>query len=116
MQERNILKLAMVVALSGTLLLLFINDKMSLDESNIEIIKMAEEGTSVNLKGRVVNIKETPGLYIFNVEDDTGEIRVVAFKQNKNEELHRGDIVNVEGKVKNYKGVNEVEAELIVLY
>jgi len=115
-QERTILKLAMVVALSGTLLLLFINDKMSLDESNIEAIKSVEEETSVNLKGRVVSIKETPGLYIFNVEDDTGEIRVVAFKQNKNEELHRGDIINIEGKVKKYKGVNEIEAELIVLY
>ena len=50
-----------------------------------------------------------------NIKDSTAEITTIVFKEDKIN-ITRGSLVEVEGKVKEYNEILEINAELIRVY
>ncbi len=114
MEEKNLLKIALISSLFGVLLILFISEKTDLSMSNIANITNSSIDQKVKIKGYITSLAETPGLYILNVRDNTGEITTIIFKEEKIN-LSKNDLIEVEGKVSKYKDKIEIIADLIIL-
>ena len=114
MQEKTLLKIALITSLVGILILLIILDKIDVSSSNINAINKTLNNKQAKIKGEITRITETPGLYIINVKDNTGNIDVIVFKEEKLE-LEKGDIVQIEGQVTEYQGKMEVIAKKVIL-
>ena len=112
MEEGILLKIALVSSLIGILLLSFIEEKISLKESNITMIDYSLLENHVKVKGAAVNIKDLENILIFDLKDNNGKIKVIAFKKNKLK-IKKDSILEVEGIVKEYNNELEVEAKKI---
>lgn len=106
MREKDLLKIALVCSLIGILIILFIVYKYEVPNYNIKDIDKSMLNEKVSIKGQINRITETPGLYILNIKDSTGEITVVVFKE-EDLDLLENNLVEVEGEIAEYK--NEVE-------
>lgn len=114
MDERTLLKVALICALVGILILIIISDRITYSKSNISSITLNQTGSDVLIKGQVSSIQETPNLFIFTLQDDTGKIKVVAFKEKI--KLQEGQIVEVLGTTKEYNSKPEIEAKRIRIF
>ena len=114
MKEKNLLKMSLIVSLIGILTLLFILNKIELTSFNIQNITKDNLDEKVKIKGELVKITETPGLYILNVKDFSGEIIIIVFKDEPLE-LKVGDVLEIEGQVSSYKDKIEIIAKKITI-
>ena len=114
MKEKTLLKISLITSLVGILILLVILDKIDVSDSNINAINKTFLDKQVKIKGEITRITETPGLYIMNVKDNTGDIDVIVFKEEKLE-LEKGNIIQIEGQVTEYQGKLEIIAKKIVI-
>ncbi|MEK6835747.1 MAG: OB-fold nucleic acid binding domain-containing protein [Nanoarchaeota archaeon] len=114
MDEKQLLKIALFTSLIGLIILLIIEQKIDLTNSNISNITRDDIDDKVKIKGEITRITETPGLYIIDVKDFTGEIKVIVFKDQPLE-LKNGDIIEVEGTVALYKDFVEIIAKRIIV-
>jgi len=99
-------KIALVCSLVGIFLILFIVQKYEVPSFDIEELDKSMLDEMVSVKGNINRLTETPGLYIINLEDSTGEVTVVVFKEDELD-LVIGESLKVEGNLIEYK--NEVE-------
>lgn len=114
MKEKNLLKIALVTSLIGIFIILIVTEKADLFGYSIAKIDKSFVDRDVRIEGEIVKIKETPGLLILDVRDETGSIKVVAFKEEKIE-LKKGNKIEIEGKVREYRNELEIEAIAIKL-
>jgi DNA/RNA endonuclease YhcR with UshA esterase domain len=114
MQEKTLLKISLVTSLVGILVLLIILDKIDVSDSNINAINKTLNERQVKVKGEVTRITETPGLYILNIKDNTGNIDVIIFKEEKLD-LEKGNIIQVQGQVTEYQGKMEIIAKKVII-
>lgn len=114
MKEENLLKISLICSLIGILIILYITENTNIPNSNISNITNKDLETKVAIIGLVTSVKETPGLIILNVEDKTGNITVIAFKE-ENITLEPGRIIEVEGKVVEYNKQLEIQADSIII-
>ena len=112
MKESDLLKIALVCSLVGIFIILFIVQKYETPNYNIEDIDKSMLNERVSVKGQINRITETPGLYIINLEDSTGEIIVVVFKED-DLDIVEGDFIEIEGEVTEYKNDVEIIAKQI---
>ena len=115
MQEKALLKIAMVCSLIGIFIILVIVERLEISESNISSINKNDLDEKVKIKGYINFVRETPGLLILNIQDDTGNITAIVFKED-NMNLNKGDLIEIYGLVKEYKGNLEIEADSIKLF
>ncbi len=115
MQEKTLLKIAVVCSLIGIFIVLLIVEKLDASESNIASITKDDLNEKVKVKGYINSIKETPGLLILNVKDDTGNITAILFKED-DINLKKGDLIEIDGVIKEYKGKLEIETDSIRLF
>ncbi len=116
MKEELLFRTALVFSLVGIIILLFLGNSIKLEHSNISDIDKTKIGENVKTKGMVVDKKELQSLYLFNIKDETGTIKVVIFKDNKDSVyLKKGQMIEVEGVVKKYKDELEIEANKITI-
>ncbi len=113
-KEKTLLKVSLIFALIGILILIFLSEKLSLESSQISSITNSSIDKSVKVKGTIASIKDTPSVLILTLKDNTGEIKVVAFK-NQNITLQKNSIIEVEGIIKQYQNSLEIEAKKITL-
>ena len=113
MKESTLFKFALAVSLIGILALLIIVEKIDLPLTNINSAKDTKDENLIKVKGTIEDIKETPGLFILNVKDETGNINVIVFKEN-NLNFTKNSLVEIEGTVQEYQGKNEVIAKRII--
>ena len=106
MKEKDLLKIALVCSLVGIFIILFIVQKYEVPSYSIEDIDKSMLNDMVSVKGQISRITETPGLYILDLEDSTGKITVVVFKE-EDLDILEGNFIEIEGEVAEYK--NEVE-------
>ncbi|MEW6063485.1 MAG: OB-fold nucleic acid binding domain-containing protein [Nanoarchaeota archaeon] len=114
MKESKLLKIAIIGSLIGIIILSYISEKSSLNNSNIREITDKTINEKVKIKGYITSLAESSGLYIITVKDDTGSIRVVVFKEEKIN-ISKSDLIEVEGKITKYKEETEVVADIIRL-
>lgn len=106
MKESDLFKIALVGSLIGIFVILLIVQNYEVPNYDVSEIDKTILGEMVSVKGNINGITETPGLYILNLADSTGEITVVVFKEDELD-IVEGESLEVEGEVTEYK--NEVE-------
>ncbi len=114
MKEKTLIKLSFITSIIGIVILLFIMDKIELSKSNISNLTQNDIDKKIKIKAELLRITETPGLYLLNVKDFSGEISVVVFKDEPIN-LTKGDILEIEGQVTNYKDKIEIIAKKITI-
>ena len=114
MKEKMLLKISLITSIIGILILLIILDKIDISDSNISSINKDLVDKQVKIKGEITRLTETTGLYIINIKDNTGNIDVIVFKEEKLE-LEKGNIVEIEGQVTEYQDKLEVIAKKIII-
>jgi RecJ-like exonuclease len=114
MEEKTLLKISFITAIIGLLILLFILERISLSKVNIENLTKENIDEKVKIKAELIQIIETPGLYLLTVKDFSGEISVVVFKDDLLD-LKKGDILEIEGQVASYKDKIEIIAKKITV-
>ena len=113
MHEKTLLKISIITSLFGILIIFFINEKLDLS-SNIGNITKDSLDEKVKIKGEIIKITETPGLYLLDVKDNTGTIVVIVFKEEILD-LKQGNIVEIQGQVAIYKDKPEIIAKKITI-
>tara|TARA_Y100000310_G_C20402323_1_gene678015 strand:- start:311 stop:661 length:351 start_codon:yes stop_codon:yes gene_type:complete len=111
MKESTLINIALNTTLIGILILLTIAENTTVNSSLIQNI--TEEDEYVNVQGLITSSIETPGLYILTIEDNSGKIKVVAFKRDENITLQKNNIIQVEGTTTYYKEELEIIADKI---
>lgn len=112
MDEKNLLKVALICSIIGIFIIFIFADNLEPSLINISEISSSLIDQSVTVQGKIVSIKSSPSILIFDVKDDTGSIKVVAFDE-KNSDLNKDQLVEILGIVKEYKGFLEIEARKI---
>ena len=115
MKESQLVKLAIATSLVGIFLLIIISEKADISSSSIASITGNAVGSGVKAKGVIVSVKDMAGISVLSLKDDTGTIKVVIFKEDELS-LSKGDIIEVEGIVKDYNGELEIEAEQVKIF
>ncbi len=108
MDEKNLLKLSLIVSFTGLLLLIIILDSIEIKEYKINELTKKDISKTVKLKGTITKITETPGLIIFNLKDETEEITGIIFKEEQIN-LTINQNAEITGKLKQYKNKLEIE-------
>ncbi len=112
MNEKRLTKIALVCSLVGILLLLLIAERQDVSTSSIEKITNQSIDKEVKIKGKISTLKETPAVTITQVQDATSGITVIMFRK-ENVTLQKGDLVEVQGIVKEFEGKLEIEAKIV---
>lgn len=112
MDENTLLKFSLLFSILGILTILFISETVSIDLSKISDITQENIDEKVRLQGTITAVGESPGLLILTLEDETGKITVMIFKDNDTiieKNLH----VEIIGIVSEYKNNVEIIADEI---
>jgi DNA/RNA endonuclease YhcR with UshA esterase domain len=112
MQEKNLLKLALIFSLIGILLLFFISSKLEVDDKIISQLDENDIDSNVRLDGVVTDFKNKGSVILIDVAQ-LEKIQVVVF--NSNFTLNKGDSVEIIGKIGEYEGNNQIIADKIIL-
>jgi|TARA_B100001964_G_scaffold143525_1_gene158195 DNA/RNA endonuclease YhcR with UshA esterase domain len=111
MKEQTLLKIALITALLGLLIVYLISDNIEIKEKNIEKITIENIDEFVKLTGIVNNIVDTEKVTIMEITQPQ-EITVVLFKnENKTMPIQQGNEVEIFGKVDEYEGKLEIIAD-----
>jgi len=108
-----LLKFALATAIIGTVLLVFLSAKLEPRLINISEIDIRKIDNFVKISGDIADVKDTQSLFIFDVEDESGVIKVIVYKDKETINLNKGMKVEIIGKVKEYEGEIEIEASSI---
>ena len=113
MKEQTLLKTALIVSLSGLLILYLISDNIEIKEKNIEKITLENKDEFVKLTGIVNRVVDTEKVTIMEITQPQ-QITIVLFKdENKTMPIQEGNEVEVFGKVDEYEGKLEIIADRV---
>jgi len=113
--EKTLIILCLIVSLIG-ILIMFTTNKF-LGKNIIKISEVTENLNSVSVEGSIINLDVTEsGTVFIRLEDDSGIINVVVFKNSikEVESLNIGNKIVVQGKPDIYKGSLELIATKII--
>ena len=113
MEEKTILRISLVIAMIGIILLLFITETIEIKSYKIKDLTKKDIDKDVKIKGTITRVTETPGLFIFNIQDETGELTALLFKDegiNITENMQ----VEIQGTIQEYKDDIEIIVDQII--
>jgi len=111
MQEKTLLKIALITSLLGLLILYLISSNIEIKEKNIEKITLDNKDEFVKLRGIVSRVVDTEKVTIMEITQPQ-QITVVLFKdENKSMQIQEGNQVEIFGKVDEYEGKLEIIAD-----
>ncbi len=113
MKESTLFKFALAVSLIGILALLIIVENIEVPLIKISSVDNSKEEDIIKIKGNIEGIKETPGLYILKVKDESETIDVIVFKEN-GLNFTKNSLVEIEGTIQEYQGKKELVAKEIL--
>lgn len=111
MNERTLLRISLLVSLSGIVLLAMLLNVATIEEKSISEMKFVEEGRSVRIKGFVESVQNNEGYAVIHVAE-LKTVQVIVFDSGEII-LEENENVEVIGKIRNYKGRNEIIADSI---
>ncbi len=112
MNENTLLKISLVSSLAGILLILFIAENIEPPEYQIKDITDKDIDKLISIEGELSILKETEGLYLLKLFDGESDIVVIVFK-NGEIILEDNERVTISGRVVEYEGKFELQAEKI---
>ena len=104
------MKIALATSLLGLFSLYIISETF---EPKIILISEVNEkmfDSYVRISGQISSARETEGLYILQVNDSSGKIEVIIYKEKEKLSFSRGQEVEVIGKVSEFRGKIQLEA------
>ena len=111
MEEKTLLKMALICSLLGLLILYLISNNIEINEKNIEKITLENKDEFVKLRGIVSNVVDTEKVVIMEITQPQ-QMTVVLFKdENKTIPIYEGNEIEVIGKVDEYEGKMEIIAD-----
>lgn len=121
MDEKQLFRIAVICAFIGIIGVIIASQLIEVKTISIEEAKEASEGDYVKITGNAVKIDEREKVRFINVKDETGEIKVVIFRNSKRiiakdkipEDISNGMGLQVEGRISEYNGETELLAEQI---
>jgi DNA/RNA endonuclease YhcR with UshA esterase domain len=113
MNENTLLKISLLSSLIGILLILFISESIEPPAYKIKDITNKDIDKLVTISGELSILKETEGLYLLKLFDGESTIVVIAFK-NEQIILNNNERVKIKGKIVEYNGEFELQAEQII--
>ncbi len=113
MEDKTLLKLSLIVSLTGILFLMIISDNMEIKEYKIKDLTKKQVNKDIKVKGTITKVTETPGLYIFNINDNTGDITAILFKEDPINLTVSQEVI-LEGKLVEYKDRLEINVQQIL--
>lgn len=109
MEEKTLLKIAFIFSIVGVVALFLVSENIAPQEIKISEISCADSGKDVKIHGRIAGVDEKEDIVVISVAQEK-IIKVVAFKDGKLN-LQKGQVIEVEGEVRNYKGNLEIVAD-----
>lgn len=112
MNPKTLERLAFGVSLIGILILIIVSDSMKTEmytEINSSLLEKI-----VNVEGKVSNLIEMDEFFLFDLILKNDKVKVIGFKDGYLD-IYENDFVIVNGKVIEYKGELEIEANVIKL-
>jgi RecJ-like exonuclease len=105
----SLTKFALFTAILGTALLLFLSQ--GIEPKLVKISEIDENMLEQNVKvqGTVISIKQYESIIVFDLQDESGQIPVVAYAME-----NLSGNAEVIGRVKEYYGKLEIEASKIM--
>jgi RecJ-like exonuclease len=104
---KNLLLFSLIGSIIGLLIIIFLADNLEPGRRNISEIDERNLDEIVKVQGNMTNIREFESLTLFTIDDGSGKIDVVFYDKVSFEEER---IVQVLGRVIEYKGKIEIEA------
>ena len=112
MKTETLLNISIISSLIGIGIILFMVENLDLKVVDISSITKNQVDQRVKIIGEINSIKNTLGLMILDVKDSTGNIDIIIFKE-ENYTIKKGEKVEIEGTVTEYKGTLELTAKRI---
>jgi len=113
MLKLTFFRISLIISILGTFSILLISELSKVEPQNIKDLKKDQLETRVNVQGRLLATRETPGLYILTITDNTATIPIIVFKEDELE-LEKNKQFVVIGKLTEYKNELEIIAERII--
>ncbi len=113
MNESTLFKIALSFSLVGIFIILIMAETLEIRLYEISSITEKNLDEKVKIQGSVISLRDTPGLTILDINDDTGIMKVVLFKEDDQITINKYDDLELTGKVIKYKNYLEIEAETI---
>ena len=107
MDERILLKIALISSIIGLMALFFIAQRIEITQTQIHSID--QTGQDVLIKGVVTRLTDKEGLMFLEVTMPE-KISVVMFKNNVID-VEKGDAVEIRGKTQEFQGQKEIVAD-----
>jgi len=107
---RTLLLASFICSLIGLFFIIFLANHLEPNLISIKSIGENKLDSYVKVRGVITEIKETEGLSIFTIREDTASIKVVSYEKPL---LMRNQKIEVIGKVVEYRGALEIEATTI---
>lgn len=107
-----LLKLSLICSLIGLFLIIFLANHLEPQIRNLLDVDERDIESTVKVQGKITQIFDYENLVIFTIEDETGKIDCVFYNKFPFQEQ---DIIQVTGKIIEYKGKIEIEATKIQL-
>jgi len=104
MQEKTLLKIAIISALAGIFLLYLVSDNITIDESSIGNIENEEIGRDVKVMGVVEDVFNGEKISIITISQPS-DMKVILYD---NVSISEGDYIEVIGEIDEYNGEMEV--------
>jgi DNA/RNA endonuclease YhcR with UshA esterase domain len=112
MEEKTLLKTALISALAGIALLWLISQQMPLEESHIKDITQDNLGADVKITGIVNRVTSMEKILLIELMQPQ-TITVLLFKENKDTSLKPGDYIEAYGRLEEYNSKPELVGNLV---
>ncbi len=112
MEDKTLIKLCILSASIGLVLLIIISDKLEIPTANIASISKKDINKAIQIKGTIDEAINKGTISIAKIEDKTGKIEVILFKSS-NLRLKKGSFVKIDGKVSLYNQKLQIIAEKV---
>lgn len=112
MKESNLLKIAFVCSILGVFLILIVSESKEIPSYEISDLTSGFVEKTVSIQGKISAINLKSDFAAFTLTNDNSSIKVVAFPDEQLS-LKKGDSIEVQGKVEEYQGELQVNADLI---
>lgn len=108
MDDKMLLRVALVTAVVGLFVFLLIVEKVEVGERSIAKIDELPEGKEIKVVGVVQRVSQQETVaFIELAEEKIETITVVLFK-DKNVSINEGDFIEVVGSLEEYRGKKEI--------
>ena len=108
MDNRNLLKISLSIALIGTLFLLLLTN-LEPKLSQISNLDNKPLNNLVKIQGKIISSREiNPNFYILTIQDNTGQIEILLNKKFENNKT-----LEIIGRLNKYQNKPQIQAEQI---